>query len=128
MAAGDAAVQAWPLPYRAAVWVMQNRGDGEFVGNPRRHFQHLATRMVEPRKELRTWRAWACWRLGKEIFPDHPADEDQIAAEHIREPSDPEIGAMLDKLGLPGEREVWQAALAMAMAGPKQFGAPVYAG
>ena len=31
--------------------------------NPRVHFQHLADRMNELRREQRRWRMWACWNL-----------------------------------------------------------------
>lgn len=102
----------WPLPYEAAAWIMRNRMEDQFIGNPRRHFQHLATRMVEPRKELRTWRAWACWRLACLTFPDYPADEWQIQEEGIVEPTPEQIAANLERLGLPGEVEIWRRALA----------------
>ena len=100
----------WPLPYKAAVWVMRHHDEEQFIGNPRRHYQHLATRMVEPRKELRTWRAWACWLLARQIFPDFPADEVQIAEEGVREPREGEILEILDRLGIVGEVEIWKEA------------------
>mgnify|MGYP007032627570 CR=1 FL=1 len=31
--------------------------------------------MSGPRAELRTWRAWACWRMACVALPDLPADE-----------------------------------------------------
>ena len=99
----------WPLPYRAAAWVMQARTDDQFIGNPRRHYQHLATRMVEPRKSLRTWRAWACWHMACRIFPEYPADGKQIAEEGVHEPATEEIAAQLTALGLPGEAALWQS-------------------
>ena len=98
----------WPLPYAAMSWVMRNRSEDQFIGNPRRHFQHLATRMVEPRKQIRTWRAWACWYLSCQIFPDYPADEKQIAEEKISEPAFEEIRAELQENGIPGEAELWE--------------------
>src|SRR5436190_2193468 len=101
----------WPLPYKAAAWMLRNHLPEHFVGNPRRHWQHLATRMVEPRKELRTWRAWACWRMACILLPEMPGDELQIAREGIREPSEEEIAGHLERLGLPGEVEIWQEAL-----------------
>jgi hypothetical protein len=105
---GDERVLAeWPLPYRAAVWVMRSRRTDQFIGNPRRHYQHLATRMVEPRKDVRRWRAWACWHLARLVFPDDPADEKQIREEGIIEPQVEEITANLLQLGLPGEAELW---------------------
>ena len=106
----EAVMQDWPLPYAAAAWVMKHRTGDQFIGNPRRHYQHLATRMVEPRKELRTWRAWACWHMACMIFPDYPADEKQIAAEGIVEPDKATIFRELSRLGLPGEAELWSRA------------------
>lgn len=106
---GDEPVlQTWPLPYAAMHWVMANRGEDQFIGNPRRHFQHLATRMVEPRKELRSWRAWACWAYACDIFPGYPADEKQIEEEGVVEPGQKEIAAGLDRLGVKGERSLWE--------------------
>jgi hypothetical protein len=101
----------WPLPFDAMVWVMANREEEHFIGNPRRHFQHLATRMVEPRRELRTWRAWACWFLACGIFPDFPADDKQLLEEGVVEPEGDEIGERLAALGLPGEADLWRAAI-----------------
>ncbi len=106
---GDEPVlESWPLPYAAMAWIMQARTDDQFIGNPRRHFQHLATRMVEPRKELRSWRAWACWWLSRRIFPDLPADETQIRDEGVVEPEFDQIEERLSRLGLPGEVEIWR--------------------
>ena len=107
----EAVLAEWPLPYRAAAWLLRHRRPGQFIGNPRRHWQHLATRMSGPRAELRTWRAWACWRLACLALPELPADEDQIAREGVREPAEEEIAAHLERLGLPGEAQVWRAAL-----------------
>lgn len=103
-------MQAWPLPYAAAAWVMAHRSEDQFAGNPRRHYQHLATRMVEPRKELRTWRAWACWHLACTIFPEYPADEKQIAEEGVIEPDKATIFRELTRLGHAGEAELWSRA------------------
>jgi len=104
----------WPLPYSAAVWVMKTRNEEQFIGNPRRHFQHLATRMVEPRKELRTWRAWACWHLACLVFPDYPADEKQIEEEGIEEPTTGAIEGHLQRLGMSREVGWWREAEALA--------------
>ena len=93
------------LPYEAMHWVMSHRKEEQFIGNPRRHFQHLATRMVEPRKDLRSWRAWACWKYACQIFPDYPADLDQLEKEGIPEATEEEIREQLDRLGLAGETE-----------------------
>lgn len=103
-------MKKWPLPYAAMRWVMENRTEDQFIGNPRRHFQHLATRMVEPRRELRSWRAWACWHLACGCFPEFPADEKQLAEEGVVEPTAEEIFANLERIGLPGEASLWQEA------------------
>src|SRR5690606_37223942 len=102
---------AWPLPYAAVRWILEHRREGEFIGNPRRHYQHLATRMVEPRREVRRWRAWACWWVARQVRPDDPPDEKQLREEGIREPAPEEIAAQLERWGLPGEVVLWQAAL-----------------
>ncbi len=107
-------LQTWPLPYRALAWLMLHRPDGQFIGNPRRHWQHLATRMVEPHKELRTWRAWACWYLAKEILPEieFPADLEQIREEGVIEPDHATIAARLQALSPANDLEVWSDTLA----------------
>ena len=69
----------YPVPYQAVAWMLRARPDrrGVFFGNPRRHWQHYATRMSGPRSEVRMWRAWACWFLAKKIRPDLPDDPNQ---------------------------------------------------
>jgi hypothetical protein len=108
--AGDRVLADWPLPYAAAAWVMRERRATQFIGNPRRHYQHLATRMVEPRKELRTWRAWACWLLANRAFPDLPSDELQIERERLVLPARDEVLARIGALGHPGEAALVEAA------------------
>jgi RimJ/RimL family protein N-acetyltransferase len=102
-----------PLPYAVVVWLLQNRVEEQFIGNPRRHFQHLATRMVEPHKELRTWRAWACWYLSRQILPEtaFPADLKQIREETLVEPTRDEIARQLERLSPANDVIVWQEAL-----------------
>ncbi len=111
---GDEEVlQRWPLPYAAVRWTLENRPDEEahFLGNPRRHYQHLATRMVPPRKIQRTWRAWACWYLSREILPEEafPADTLQIRNEGVVEPSRASIAKRLDEHGIGDERALWES-------------------
>lgn len=108
---GEPAPGGWPLPYRAMRWLMEERREGQFIGNPRRHFQHLATRMVEPRRELRSWRAWACWWYAVEVFPDLPDDEKQIAEEGIVLPGPEKILSALETVGHPGEAVLWHSCL-----------------
>lgn len=106
-------LEQWSLPYAASAWVMMHRTEDQFIGNPRRHYQHLATRMVEPRKVQRTARAWACWYMACRIFPDYPADEKQIVEEGVKEPSRDEIARMLENEGIGEEVAIWNEAVAM---------------
>lgn len=115
---GTPELQRWPLPYAAAAWVMCHRAEDQFVGNPRRHYQHLATRMVEPRKEQRSWRAWACWFMACRIFPDYPADVQQLLEENVSEPDRDTILRNLRALGLPGEAELWWNAVEREASAP----------
>ncbi|MDG2123448.1 MAG: hypothetical protein P8J87_07115 [Verrucomicrobiales bacterium] len=98
-------VRRWPMPYEAAAWVMVNRREEDFIGNPRRHYQHLATRMVAPRKELRSWRAWGCRVLSDLVF-DHgvfPEDTKQIREEGTTIPGRDEVVERLGEIGLKTE-------------------------
>jgi hypothetical protein len=105
----DAAIlQSHPLPYAPMAWLLRNRLPDQFIGNPRRHFQHLATRMSGPRSEVRAWRAWACWWMSRIIDPALPADEEQLANEAIVEPTVDEIEDGLDRFGHPGEIHLWK--------------------
>ena len=112
---GELILEEWPLPYAASAWVMMQRTEDQFIGNPRRHYQHLATRMVEPRKAQRTARAWACWFMACQIFPDYSADEKQIAEEGVKEPTREKIVMMLDRSGFEGEVEDWEQAVKLKM-------------
>ena len=112
-------LQQWPIPYEAMVWILQSHRIEQFIGNPRRHWQHLATRMVEPRKQQRTARAWACWYLSRLVLPDYPADELQIEREGVEEPNRTEVESWLSELGLPGELEVWRKAVRLAETAPR---------
>ncbi len=47
---------------------MAATGDRGYLGNPVRHFQHLASRVVGPRAEIRAWRAWVCFHMAEEIL------------------------------------------------------------
>jgi GNAT superfamily N-acetyltransferase len=69
--------------------------------------------MVEPNKELRTWRAWACWYLAKEILPENefPGDLEQIREEAVIEPTYSEIVDHLTRLSPANDLAVWQSAL-----------------
>ncbi len=100
-----------PLPYRAVGWILRHGGAGGFLGNPRRHFQHLATRMSGHDPERRTARAWACWELARRVNPDWPPDLDQLESESLTEPGLEQIEHDLSTHGLRGEVGEWRLAL-----------------
>lgn len=108
---GDEPVlRQWPLPYDAMAWFLRHTPAGVFIGNPRVHFQHLADRMNEPRREQRRWRMWACWGLTRMALPDLPGDPKH----EVEEPTFDSIAQKLTVYGLPGEVETWHAALKKA--------------
>jgi len=100
----------WPLPYDAMAWVLRHAPPDVFIGNPRVHFQHLADRMNEPRREQRRWRTWACWAIARVVRPEFPADPKHVVEEPTREL----IFAKLSAHGIPGEPELWRAAVQRA--------------
>jgi hypothetical protein len=83
----EAVLERYPPPYRALVWIMRRSMDGScgYLGNPVRHFQHLASRMSGPRAEIRAWRAWLCLHLAERVLPSgsFPRDGHQIAREGL---------------------------------------------
>jgi len=107
-------------PYHAKKWMLMNRPADGFIGNPRRHYQHLATRMVEPHKELRTWRAWACWYLARQVLSEteFPPDLKQVREELVIEPRRAEIADQLARLSPSDDCEAWEDALAWAVEPP----------
>lgn len=115
LSGNEAILEKWPLPYAAVRWILEHRPDEEahFIGNPRRHYQHLATRMVPPRLEQRAARAWACWYLATQILPEaaFPADQRQLDEEGVKEPSRLDVARLLEAHGIAGERQVWEATL-----------------
>lgn len=101
---GDEAVlREWPLPYAAMAWFLRHTPPEVFIGNPRVHFQHLADRMNEPRREQRRWRTWACWALCRTVRPEFAAD----LKHRVVEPALELIAEKLTAHGLPGEISVW---------------------
>ncbi len=98
-------LRKWPLPYEAMAWFLKHAPTDVFIGNPRVHFQHLADRMNEPRREQRRWRTWACWAICRAVRPEFPADPKHRVTE-------PELAVIAQKLtthGLPGEAALWQS-------------------
>ena len=108
---GDEPVlREWPLPYSAMAWFLRYAPDGVFMGNTRVHFQHLADRMNDPRRDQRSWRIWACWAICRIVLPDLPDDPRHV----VVEPEGAVIAAKLADHGIPGEVEIWQAAMGEA--------------
>jgi len=100
-------LRAFPLPYAAMAWFLKHAPRETFVGNPRVHFQHYADRMNEPRRALRTARAWACWALARVIRPELPGDPRHA----VVEPTFEQIESALAEHGLPGEAALWRQVL-----------------
>lgn len=80
-------LKSHPIPYAAMHWIIRYAASKKFIGNPPRHFQHLATRMNHklPQPELRVARAWCCFHLAESILPskEFPRDEKQIKEESL---------------------------------------------
>ena len=107
-------LRQWALPYGAKRWVMENCPAGDFLGNPVRHYQHLATRISGPRSELRRWRAWACFHVAELVLDrdTHPRDGHQIAREGVKIPGMNEVLDQLGEVGIPGEERLVREAAA----------------
>ncbi len=99
---------AWPPPYAVLVWFLQHRPPGAFIGNPVRHFQHLATRVVGERREIRSWRAWACFHLSRRLLPEEefPIDGVQVERESLEFPAWEETVRRIESDGWKGEAEL----------------------
>ena len=100
-------------PYMALRWLLENRRESEFLGNPTRHFQHLATRVSEPRKVLRAWRAWGCFYISKLILPEDefPEDAEQISKELLIIPTLKEVFSKIKSIALINEHDHLKKAL-----------------
>lgn len=103
-------LEIYPSPYAALVWILEmaSSNDCGYLGNPVRHFQHLASRMSGPRSEIRAWRAWLCFGLAEKILThdEYPRDGEQIVREGLWIPS---LGRAVDevsKKGWPGELQL----------------------
>lgn len=105
--ADDPVFEARQSPYRALVWILETAStcDCGYLGNPVRHFQHLASRMSGPRAEVRSWRAWFCFHLAEKILnsAEYPRDGEQIAREGLWIPSFQRVHTMLQIAGGPTE-------------------------
>ncbi|MES2921862.1 MAG: hypothetical protein V4819_09955 [Verrucomicrobiota bacterium] len=98
---------AHPPPYQALAWLLEKAaaGDCGYLGNPVRHFQHLASRMSGPRAEIRAWRAWVCFHLAERLLEraKFPRDGEQIAREGLWIPNRPRALNEVARHGWPGE-------------------------
>ena len=101
-----------PAPYAALVWILENRPENAFIGNPVRHFQHLATRVSGERKEIRSWRAWACFHLSRAVLPadGFPPDHDQVVNDGLEFPDRERVVAEIRESGWIGEAGTLAAA------------------
>ena len=108
-------LESYPIPYSSIRWILIQRPDnkGQFLGNPRRHWQHYASRMSGPRAEIRIWRAWACFAIASKVLPhsEFPDDYKQIKEEGLIIPSEAEISEKLKMFGLPSESVQWNLSL-----------------
>lgn len=106
---GQEWLQSEADPYRALAWILTTAQPGKagYLGNPVRHFQHLASRMSGPQAEVRRWRAWACLHLAERVIERarHPRDGRQLAREGLWIPGPGVVVASLGRLGWPGEAD-----------------------
>lgn len=109
LAGNEAVLGEWHPPYEAKAWIIRKSRQGErFLGNPVRHYQHLASRMNAVNPVPRRWRAWACFHMAERILgPEFERDFRQIDEGKLRIPEADGIAAGLEENGWPGEREVW---------------------
>lgn len=103
-----------PPPYFAMVWIMQEAQDESygFLGNPVRHFQHLASRMSGPRAHIRKWRAWYCYYLADAMLPRdaYPRDVTQRMREGLWIPTLERVHREVEIGGWDGEASIARSA------------------
>ncbi len=100
----------YPPPYQTLRWILEQakNGDCGYLGNPVRHFQHLASRMSGPRAAIRSWRAWFCFYLAESILPraTFPRDGEQLSREGLWIPSFSQVLQEIKENGWSGEEIV----------------------
>jgi hypothetical protein len=123
LSAGHPVFEKDPAPYQALVWILRRAscGDCGYLGNPVRHFQHLASRMSGPRPGIRSWRAWLCFQLAERVLPraGFPRDGRQIAREGLWIPGFGCTLAAVAEFGWAGEARL--AAKALDVESPRDF-------
>ncbi len=102
-------INSYPIPYKAIQWIITHTAQDSFLGNPVRHFQHLASRMnpKQPKPELRTARAWTCLHIAEKVLTstNFPRDFRQIKKEALNIPNQHESLQLL-KMHSPHEDEI----------------------
>lgn len=101
----------WPTPYAALQWMLEHHDGSSFLGNPRHHYQHLASRVQGHDSHRKRWTAWACWYISRQTLGDLAAD----CRQNIREPDATTIASGLSVHGIKGELDTW---LAVTRQGP----------
>ncbi len=103
----------WPLPYQAKVWIFTRRHELGFLGNPVRHYQHLASRVRDPNKGLRSWRAWACFHLAESVMPADrfPRDFRQLEKEQLVIPEWSDVLRQISAIGASHEAALLKSLL-----------------
>ena len=111
----DSADTPLTVPYTAILWIILNSPSDQFLGNPVRHFQHLASRMnmAQPNAKLRVWQAWACLHITEAHTPEgtYPRDLEQIEKEKLVVPTASETLAELRLLSPTEETNIVQRIL-----------------
>lgn len=95
-------LKPWPVPYAAVAWILNAATARELGGNPRIHYEHLATRVRGSR--LRQWRAWACWAIARKLRPEYPGDP--VSASPL--PTRAQIARGLNETAGAVELRLWQ--------------------
>lgn len=118
---GHPVLERHPAPYRALVWILVRAASGDcgYLGNPVRHFQHLASRMSGPRAEIRAWRAWLCFHLAERVLPSagFPRDGRQMVREGMWIPGPGSVLSAMSGLGWTGEARTAGACLSFFSGG-----------
>ncbi len=103
---GDPILDEWPTPYAALHWMLTHHDGSSFLGNPRRHYQHLAGRVSGNDAERKRWVAWACWYISRQTLQGLEPD----TLQNILEPAATDIASHLTQHGIAGEAQWWLAA------------------
>ncbi|MCC5834207.1 MAG: hypothetical protein JJU20_05690 [Opitutales bacterium] len=106
MGAGDTVLKAYPLPYLAYRWLIENARNAGFLGNPRVSFQHQAARIRGTDQDLLRARAHALWWLTRrsrpELGPDPECEEPEDSIDAVL--------ASLARYGIQPEPDWFRAA------------------